>query len=402
MDVSTSSPPPTRPGEVAARFGVLGLTSFGGPTAHLGYFREEFVHRRRWLGDPAYADVVAISQFLPGAGSSQVGMALGYHRGGWLGMLAAWLTFTLPSALILLVFGLTLAGADAATIAEAGWIQGLLAVAVAVVFHAVAGMARTLAGTPPTATIAVAAALTALSVPAQFTHLAIILAAGVLGALLFRKRDDADADDGQPDGIRPVSGRAAALALGLFVIMLVGLWVGARTVGGYFFTRAAAYFETGSLVFGGGHVVMPLLQNYAVEGGWMNQETFLAGYSAAQAVPGPMFTFATYLGAVDGGVAGALLATVAIFSPSTLLMIAGLHFWGRWRHLPWLRAAFTGVNAAVVGLLLAAFWDPVLPHGVTGVASLTIAALCWLLLAMWKLPAWAVALFGAVAGFLLL
>ena len=329
-------------------------------------------------------------------------MALGYHRGGWLGMLAAWLTFTLPSALILLIFGLALADADAAAVAEAGWIQGLLAVAVAVVFHAVAGMARTLADTPRTATIAVAAALTVLSVPAQFTHLAIILAAGALGALLFRKHDDADPENGRPDGVRPVSGRAAALALSLFVVLLVGLWVGARTVGGYVFTRAAAYFETGSLVFGGGHVVMPLLQNYAVEGEWMSQETFLAGYSAAQAVPGPMFTFATYLGAVDGGVAGALLATVAIFSPSALLMVAGLHFWGRWRHLPWLRAAFTGVNAAVVGLLLAAFWDPVLAHGVTGVASLTVAALCWLLLAMWKLPAWAVALFGAAAGFLLL
>lgn len=403
IDVNTPSPTPTRPGEVAARFGVLGLTSFGGPTAHLGYFREEFVRRRGWLGDPAYADVVAISQFLPGAGSSQVGMALGHHRGGWLGMLAAWLTFTLPSALILLVFGLALAGADAAAVTEAGWIQGLLAVAVAVVFHAVSGMARTLAGTPLTATIAVVAALTVLSVPAQFTHLAIILAAGVLGALLFRKRDDdADVEDGQPGGIRPVSGRAATLALSMFVILLVGLWVGARTIGGYFFTRAAAYFETGSLVFGGGHVVMPLLQNYAVEGGWMSQETFLAGYSAAQAVPGPMFTFATYLGAVDGGAAGALLATVAIFLPSALLMVAGLHFWGRWRHLPWLRAAFTGVNAAVVGLLLAAFWDPVLAHGVTGVASLIIAALCWLLLAMWKLPAWSVALFGALAGFLLL
>ncbi|HZK31521.1 MAG TPA: chromate efflux transporter, partial [Corynebacterium sp.] len=329
-------------------------------------------------------------------------MALGHHRGGWAGLAAAWFCFTLPSALILTALGLMLAGPGSAAPTQDGWLRGLLAVAVAVVFHAVSGMARTLAGTPTTATLAVLAALGVLLFPGQFTHLALIALAGIAGVLLFRRDVPPEPDTDAPSGSRTVSGRAAGVALGVFFLLLFGLWAGARLIGGYFFTRAAAYFETGSLVFGGGHVVMPLLQNYAVGEEWMDQETFLAGYAAAQAVPGPMFTFASYLGAVDGGVPGAVLATSAIFLPSALLMIAGLHFWGRWRHLPWLRAAFTGINAAVVGLLLAAFWDPVLVHGVSGPRSLMIAALCWLLLAMWKLPAWSVALFGALAGFILL
>ncbi|MDR7330125.1 chromate efflux transporter [Corynebacterium guangdongense] len=394
-----------KPGEVAQRFGVLGLTSFGGPTAHLGYFREEFVTRRAWLTDRSYADVVAVSQFLPGAGSSQVGMALGYHRGGWAGMAAAWLTFTLPSALVLAVFGLWLADADPATVADAGWIRGLLATAVAVVFHAVAGMAKNLAAGPVRASVAVAAALTVLLAPSTFTHLLIIAAAGVLGTVLLRAAEDSPAGGGDIDddpGIRQVSARAAGVALLLFFLLLIGLWLGAQVVGGRFLTRSSAFFETGALVFGGGHVVMPLLQAHAVDGGWMSQETFLAGYSAAQAVPGPLFTFATYVGAVDGGAWGAVWATVMIFLPSALLMIAGLHFWGRWRHTPWLRAAFTGINAAVVGLLLAAFWDPVLTHGVTDATSLAVAAICWLMLAQWKLPPWSVAAFGAVAGLLIL
>lgn len=391
----------TSVGDVGRSFGILGLTSFGGPTAHLGYFHEEFVNRRRWLSERAYADIVGLSQFLPGAGSSQVGMALGYHRGSWAGLAAAWFVFTLPSALILAVFGLVLAGAEASNIAEAGWIKGLLATAVAVVFHAVSGMAKKLANTPLTATLAIVSALAVLAVPSSGTHIVIIAAAAVLGFLLFRA-SLSDPDSDPSDTIRPVSLTVAAVCLSIFFALLFGLRLVAETVGGTFFSRAAAYFETGALVFGGGHVVLPLLQRHAVGDGWMSQETFLAGYSAAQAVPGPMFTFATYLGAVDGGIWGAVSATVMIFLPSALLMVAGLHFWGRWRHARWLRAAFTGINAAVVGLLLAAFIDPVVLHGVTDVASLAIAAVCWLLLAMWKLPPWSVALFGALSGALLL
>lgn len=387
-------------GEVVRSFGLLGVTAFGGPTAHLGYFREEFVARRKWLSERSYADIVAVAQFLPGPASSQVGMALGYHRAGWLGMLAAWVMFTAPSALILALFGLFLmtAGVDA----EQGWIKGLLAAAVAVVFHAVAGMAKNMANTALTATIAVVAGLLVLAVPSPFTHLGVIIAAGVIGVVLLRNRLAEETEDSGLDEVRPVSSRAAVVSLVLFFVLLGGLLLGASTVGGYLLTRLAAYVQAGSLVFGGGHVVLPLLEQLTVAPGWLEQSVFLAGYSAAQAVPGPLFTFASFIGAVDGGWAGALLATVAIFLPSALLMVAGLHFWGRWRHSPLLRTAFTAVNAAVVGLLGAAFWDPVLSHGVTGIASLSIAALCWLGLAKWKLPPWSIALFAALAGWVLL
>lgn len=384
--------------EVARSFGLLGVTAFGGPTAHLGYFREEFVTRRKWLGERAYADIVALAQFLPGPASSQVGMALGYHRAGWLGMLAAWVMFTAPSAILLTLFGLFLAtsGVDA----EQGWIKGLLAAAVAVVFHAVAGMAKTMANTKLTATIAVVAGLIVLALPSPFTHVGVILVAGLLGIILLRDAPPTPVDP-DLDEIRPVSSRAAVIALVAFVVLLGGLLLGAGAVGGYLLTRFAAYFQAGSLVFGGGHVVLPLLEQLTVAPGWLSESEFLAGYSAAQAVPGPLFTFATFLGAVDGGWGVALLATVAIFLPSALLMATGLHFWGRWRHIPALRNAFTAVNAAVVGLLGAAFWDPVLTHGVTGIASLAIASLSWLGLAKWQLPPWSIALFAALAGWAL-
>ena len=393
---------PGRLGEVIRSFGLLGVTAFGGPTAHLGYFREEFVARRRWLSERSYADIVAVAQFLPGPASSQVGMALGYHRAGWAGMAAAWLMFTAPSAIILAAFGLLLGTIGV----DGGWIAGLLAAAVAVVFHAVSGMARSMASTPLTATIAVLAGLIVLAVPSPLTHVAVIVLAGVAGVLL-RRRLLVDApspstDDPDADAVRPVSARAAAISLGLFFLLLLSLWLGATTLGGWLLTRLNAFVQAGALVFGGGHVVLPLLEQQTVATGWISQDAFLAGYSAAQAVPGPLFTFASYLGAADGGIGGALLATVAIFLPSALLLTAGLHFWGRWRHLPALRSAFTAVNAAVVGLLGAAFWDPVLSHGVTGVPSLAIAVLCWLGLAMWKLPPWSIAVGAAVAGAVLL
>lgn len=387
-------------GEVIRSFGLLGVTAFGGPTAHLGYFREEFVTRRRWLSERTYADIVAVAQFLPGPASSQVGMALGYHRAGWLGMLAAWVMFTAPSALILTLFGLLFA--TAGVDAQQGWLQGLLAAAVAVVFHAVAGMAKNMADTAATATIAVAAGLIVLAAPHPFTHLGVIIAAGVIGVVLLRNQRAEEMEDSGLDEVRPVSSRAAVVSLAVFFVLLSGLLLASSTVGGYLLTRLAAYVQAGSLVFGGGHVVLPLLEQLTVAPGWLEQSEFLAGYSAAQAVPGPLFTFASFIGAVDGGGAGALLATVAIFLPSALLMVAGLHFWGRWRHSPLLRTAFTAVNAAVVGLLGAAFWDPVLSHGVTGIASLAIATLCWLGLAKWTLPPWSIALFAALAGWVLL
>lgn len=393
------SPETPRPAEVARQFALLGLTSFGGPTAHLGYFRTAFVERRSWLSDRSFADIIAVSQFLPGPASSQVGMALGYRRGGWLGMAFAWLMFTLPSAALLAAFGLFVGLFDVDS--NAGWIRGLLAVAVAVVFHAVFGMAKSLPRTITSVLLAVFAALAASFLPHPITHVAIILVAGVIGWLLL-KNSPADEDFAEHDAVRPVSQSVAIGAIVLFFALLGGLWLGAVFIGGYFFTRAFAYYETGALVFGGGHVVLPLLQRHAVEGDWMSQEEFLTGYSAAQAVPGPLFTFASYLGAVDGGILGALLATVMIFAPSALLIIAGLHFWSRWRRTPWLRAAFAGINAAVVGILVSAFIDPVVTHGITGVVSGLIALGCYLMLAVAKLPPWTVAAAGALAGLLLL
>lgn len=384
--------------EVFRSFGLLGLTSFGGPTAHLGYFREEFVRRRHWLSEGSYAEIIALSHFLPGPSSSQVGMALGYHRAGYAGMAAAWLMFTLPSAALLVLAALLINAAGIS--AGQGWIQGLLAAAVAVVFHAVAGMATTMASGKITATIAVVSALLVLALATPWTHLAVILLAGAIGAWLIGSGDLTEEDTSE--GIRPVSARAAVTCLGLFVVLLTGalLIVSSGTSG--WLAQAGAFVQAGSLVFGGGHVVLPLLEQLTVAPGWITQGEFLAGYSLAQAVPGPMFTFATYLGAVINGIPGALLATVAIFLPAALLIIAGLHFWHRWRSIPWLRRALQGVNAAVVGLLAAAFYDPVFTHGINGIPSLAIAAVCWLALAKWQLPPWSVAVGAAVAGWLLL
>lgn len=376
----------TRILEVLRSFGLLGVTAFGGPTAHLGYFREEFVVRRKWLSDTDYSEVVAISQLLPGPGSSQVGLALGYHRAGFGGLLAAWFAFTLPAAVLMTAFAMLIDAPDA------GWTQGLLAAAVAVVFHAVSGMARSMASTAITATIAVAAGIAVLAVPSTITHLLIIVVAGVLGALLLRSNTNGAAE--QATGTRPVPAWAG---VGSLVLLAVGL-VAAVVVGGFY----PAFFQAGSVVFGGGHVVLPVLEQLVVVPGWINQTDFLAGYSAAQAVPGPMFSFGTYLGAVHGGVLGAVIATVLIFLPGALLMLGGLYFWGKWRTQPTLQAAVRGINAGVVGLLAAALYDPVFTHGITGVPTLAIAAVCWLGLAKWKTPPWAVAVGAALAGWVLL
>lgn len=372
--------------EVLRAFSLLGVTAFGGPTAHLGYFRTEFVERRRWLDDRSYSEVVALSQVLPGPGSSQVGMALGYHRAGFGGMAAAWFAFTLPSAVLLAAFALLI---DAPA---AGWTAGLLAAAVAVVFHAVSAMARGMAATRATATIAVAAGIAVLAVPSALTHLAVILLAGLLGALLFTAPAKTPGEEGTT--LRAVPAWAGVGSLLLFLLGLIA----AVLAGGFY----PAFYQAGSIVFGGGHVVLPVLEQLVVAPGWIPETEFLAGYSAAQAVPGPLFTFAAYLGALYGGVGGAVLATLLIFLPAALLTLAGLYFWGRWRRAPRLQAALTGINAAVVGILAAALYDPVFTHGITGVASLAIAAVCWLGLAKWQAPPWTIAVGAALAGWLLL
>ncbi len=394
-----------RVGEVLRVFLGLGLTSFGGPVAHLGYFRDAFVVRRGWLGDRAYADLVALCQFLPGPASSQVGMAIGLHRAGVGGLLAAWLGFTLPSALLMVGFayGLDALGADRS------WIDGLKAAAVAVVAAAVLGMARSLAPDRPRATIAVAAMVAMLLTPGAAGQVLVIIGAGALGYLWLRPPDPgADPAAGSAtDPLRvPVRRRTGAACLAAFGLLLVALPVISTTTGNSTAALVDGFYRAGSLVFGGGHVVLPLLETETVRTGLVDQDTFLAGYGAAQAVPGPLFTFAAFLGAVmqagPTGVAGAAIALVAVFVPSVLLVVGGLPFWERLRHAPGAQRALMGVNAGVVGLLAAALYTPVFTHGVTSVSTMSIAAVAFVALTVWRTPAWAVVIAAGLVGLLVL
>jgi len=389
--------------EVFRVFLGLGLTSFGGPVAHLGYFREAFVVRRGWLGDRAYADLVALCQFLPGPASSQVGMAIGLQRAGYLGLLAAWTAFTLPSALLLVAFAY---GAQAfGTDAGAGWIQGLKAAAVAVVAHALLGMARTLTPDRERATIAVAGMILALLMPTALGQVLVILLGGAMGLAWLRPAGLGAADPADRLSV-PVGRGAALAALGLFFLLLAALPLLAATVGGGLLQMLDSFYRAGSLVFGGGHVVLPLLQAEVVGPGLVDREAFLAGYGAAQAVPGPLFTFAAYLGAVQqsgpSGLEGATIALLAIFLPSALLIVGALPFWERLRAAASAQRALLGVNAAVVGLLAAALYDPVFTAGVTSTAAMAITAAAFVALAAWKAPAWAVVIAAGLLGFLVL
>lgn len=384
-------------GDVRRSFLPLGWTAFGGPAAHLGYFRAEFVSRRKWLSDSAYADLVAMSQFLPGPASSKVGMALGYGRAGLLGLIYSWFLFTFPSALILTLFGLIVAPSS-------GWLHGilggLLAAAAGVVVHAIVGMAKKLLLTPIAWALALVSAAVLL-VAGSAWQLAVLAVAGVLGATVLRKWLPTTSTPAADSGLRAVPARLAWGCVTAFFLLLGGLAVGAQLSDAYLITRANAFYQSGALVFGGGHVVLPLLEEQFVGAGWLSHQEFLAGYSVAQGVPGPLFTFASYLGAVDGGIVGALLGTVLIFLPGALLTLAALHLWTRWNHLGWLRGAFSAINAAVVGLLIAALWDPIIIHGVTGWTSALIAVGAGIAL-FCKAPPWTVAVGAALAGFVLL
>ncbi len=376
----------------------LGLTSFGGPIAHLGYFREEYVNRRKWLDEQSYADVVALSQSLPGPGSSKIGIIIGTMRAGLLGGVAAWLGFTLPSALALILFAY---GVQQFTTADAGWLHGLKIAAVAVVAQAVWGMSRNLAPDRPRATIAIIAAIVALAVPTVATQVLIIAAAGVVGWRLL------PASVVLPGERTPLSARVppwvGAAALVLFFSLLFGLPV-LRQVLGAVQTLAVAdsFYRAGSLVFGGGHVVLPLLQSEVVTPGWVTKEAFLAGYGAAQAVPGPLFTFSAYLGTVMGpqpnGALGALLALGAIFLPAFLLSIGPLPFWDILRKIPAFQSVLRGINAAVVGILLAALYDPVWTSAIFAPEDFALAAAALAVLVIWKWPPWLVVVLSALGG----
>ena len=374
----------------------LGLTSFGGPVAHLGYFHAEFVERRRWLDAPAYADLVALCQFLPGPASSQVGMALGLARAGYPGALAAWCGFTLPSAAALVVFALGLVHFGQGL--PAGALHGLKVVAVAVVAQALLGMGRALCADTPRRALAGLAALCVLLFPATLTQLLVIAFAGLAGLALFKPTPPA-ASAPLTVGIGL---RAAVLWLAVFFLLLVALPILAHWGGGPAIERIDAFYRAGALVFGGGHVVLPLLQAEVVAPGWVSRDLFLAGYAAAQAVPGPLFTFAAFLGAAmngaPNGALGGMLCLLAVFAPSFLLVAGALPFWVRLRGNTGAQTALAGINAAVVGLLLAAFVNPVWTGAIRQPSDLGLALLAFAALVRWRWPPWLVVLVAAPLG----
>ncbi len=383
-------------------FTRLGLTSFGGPIAHLGYFREEFVVRRRWLGDGAFTDLVALCQFLPGPASSQVGFAIGAMHGGVRGGLAAFLGFTWPSAVVMTLFAIGAArlGGPVAT----GILHGLMLVAVAVVAQAVFGMARTMCRDAWHATIAVIAIAIIAAGGNAAAQVAAILLGAAGGLLLARRTESGAADDDGERLIAPISATTGAVLLGLVPFVLLIFWA-AETygVGGHLVALFSAFYRAGALVFGGGHVVLPLLNEAIVGKGWVSAQTFLTGYGAAQAIPGPLFTFAAFLGAADPGGrwTGALIGIAGIFLPGLTLVLAALPFWDRLRRIPLARAAMAGINAAVVGVLAAALYDPVWTAAVHGIRDFSVVTAAFLLLVAWRVQPWIVVALAAAAGLVL-
>ncbi|NYT59831.1 chromate efflux transporter [Alcaligenaceae bacterium] len=377
----------------------LGLTSFGGPVAHLGYFREEFVSRRRWLSDHSYTDLVALCQFLPGPASSQVGLALGLSRAGYTGALAAWVGFTLPSAVVLILFALGVSHWGEAI--PNGILQGLKIAAVAVVSQAVWGMARNLCTGVLRVSIMAIASCIVLAWPGVSGQLGVIIAAGFTGVLLFKPNEDLVYE---PLDIS-VSRRTGAIFLAICVALLIVLPLLAQAWPSQALSMFDVFYRAGSLVFGGGHVILPLLQAEVVPNGWVANDTFLAGYGAAQAVPGPLFTFAAFLGASmatpPNGWLGSLLCLVAIFVPSFLIVAGALPFWEQLRTNRRMRAALNGVNAAVVGLLLAALYDPVWISAIHRPTDFGLALIAFVALMFWRLPPWLVVLGCGLGGWLL-
>ena len=377
----------------------LGLTSFGGPVAHIGYFHNEFVDRRKWLDERAFADLVALCQFLPGPASSQVGIGIGLSRAGLPGALAAWVAFTLPSAIALIMFGYgVLAFGDAV---ESGALNGLKVVAVAVVAQAVWTMAKSLCPDAKRATLAAAAAIGVLAIPSPFAQVGAIVIGGLYGWAALRADIVTDHID---LGVR-ISKFVAITALFLFFAGLIGLPVLSSLYPSQTMALVDSFYRSGSLVFGGGHIVLPLIQSEVVPPGWVSKDAFLAGYGATQAVPGPLFTFAAYLGTVmtgaPNGIVGGIICLLAIFASSFLLVIGAMPFWDALRRITAIRNALMGVNAAVVGLLLAALYDPVWTSAILSAADFGLAMAAFTLLVFWKTPPWLVVVLTAFGGWAL-
>lgn len=376
----------------------LGLISFGGPVAHLSYFYDEYVKRKKWISDQAYADLVALCQFLPGPASSQVGMGIGLSRAGILGAILAWVGFTLPSAILLVLMGTGLAHVSIEK--HQNWIHGLKVVAVAVVAQAVLGMAKRLCPDKSRVTIAVVSSAAVLISNSVVLQVLVLLLAGVVGAYFLKSSADLPSEPLHKEG------RAAGvLFLSTFFILLIFLPLLRSIYSAQVLKLFDSFFRAGSLVFGGGHVVLPLLRVEVVPTGWVTNDLFMAGYGLANAIPGPLFTFSAYLGAVSSlspnGWVGAIICLFAAFLPSFLLIVGVLPFWEKLRCLPKIHQSMMGVNAAVVGILLAAFYNPVWMHAVFSVTDLALVVCGFLLLEIWKMPSWAVVLGTVVVSGLL-
>jgi chromate transporter len=398
MSGKVNREPPTRPlWEIFATALRLGLTSFGGPVAHLGYFRQEYVERKQWVSDQVYSEIVAMSQVLPGPTSSQVGMAIGLLRGGWKGAVLAWLGFTAPSALLLMLFAWLVQSVHSQT---APWVHGLMLVAVAVVAQAVWSMARTLAADRERGTLAILAAAVVLLWSTAFGQVAAIIL-GACGGLLFLRECRADSSAAAPFQVNRTVGLAA---FALFLLFLFGLPVLRWLIPAQPIALFDSFYRAGSLVYGGGHVVLPLLQQQVVPAGWLTNDEFLAGYGVAQAVPGPLFTFAAYVGFAShiapNGAVGGLLALIAIFLPGFLLVTAALSAYQRLRENSRFRSALLGVNAAVVGILGAALYNPVWTSAVQRPADLVVSLAAFGLLQLWKVPPWLVVAGCVIVSFI--
>lgn len=374
----------------------LGVTSFGGPTAHIGFYRDAFVKRRAWLSDQSFADLLAVAQLLPGPTSTQIATAIGALRGGMPGAVAAWVGFCLPSAILMLAFAYGLATFEDAN--TAGWLAGLKLAALAVVANAVLGMARTLTPDRERATIAVAAATLVILMSGLVGQLAAIALGAAAGTVLYRNQP-------RDTGVAPpdlIGRRAGAILLSLFVVVFIVLVLAAPIFETPWLRAVEGLYRTGALVFGGGHVVLPLLETVFVPPGWLDRETFVAGYGAAQALPGPIFSIAAFLGAsMAPGMAGVVIGfacLIAIFLPGFLLVLGVLPFWGVWKNKGPVRAALTGVNAAVVGLLGAALYDPVWTSAVATPVDFVLALAGFVALNRWRVPSWAVVIALALTG----
>lgn len=391
QDQNLPSNPWTALWEVLIVAGKLGLTSFGGPTAHLGYFHNEYIRKRKWMDEQSYADLVGLCQFLPGPASSQVGIGIGVMRAGLLGGIMAWIGFTLPSVLALILFAFVLKGYD---VGSAGWISGLKIVAVVIVAHAILGMAQKLTPDKGRITIAVLVAATALLWTGPYIQIILIVSAGLIGWRMYRNQPGIPTTKLNV----PIHRGLAVICLILFAALLGILPILRQTTNMEWVALFDSMYRAGSMVFGGGHVVLPLLEQELVPHGFVSKDDFLAGYGATQAVPGPLFTFASYLGAVSMGGIGAIVATIAIFLPAFLLIIGALPFWNAIRSNPHMQGALAGINAAVVGLLLAALYQPVWTTAVLSPVDFAMVSVLFVLLNFWKCPPWVIVSLGIIGG----